>query len=117
MPTPANPELYERAKEIVFKQYPKNSAYRSGQLVKKYKEMGGDYLESKKTEKGLTRWFKEDWEDIGGQDYPVYRPTKRITKDTPLLAKEISKKNLAQQIALKQRYKGRFNLPPYLERS
>ena len=35
-----NPELYEKVKRIVYQQYPKHSAYRSGQLVKRYKEMG-----------------------------------------------------------------------------
>lgn len=107
-----NPELYEKAKKIVFKQYPKNSAYRSGQLVKQYKEMGGTYS-GKKDNTGLTRWFKEDWKDVGGLAYPVYRPTKRINKDTPLTANEISPSKLKQQIQLKQQYKGNKNLPPY----
>jgi len=41
MAIPINKELYEKAKEIVYKQYSKPSAYRSGALVKKYKSMGG----------------------------------------------------------------------------
>ncbi len=38
-----DPDIYARAKDIVYKQYKKASAYRSGALVKKYKEMGGRY--------------------------------------------------------------------------
>jgi hypothetical protein len=106
-----NPELYEKAKEVVYKQYPKHSAYRSGQLVKKYKEMGGTYS-GKKPKGGLTSWFKEDWKSIGG-DYPTYRPTIRVNKDTPLTASEIDPKQAKKQIALKQKIKGDANLPPF----
>lgn len=107
-----NPELYEKAKKIVYKQYPKQSAYRSGQLVKKYKELGGTYSGTKPKD-GLTQWFKEDWKDVGNLDYPVYRPTKRINKNTPLTPNEINPTNLSNQIKLKQKYKGNKNLPPF----
>lgn len=120
-----NPALYEKAKKIVYKQYPKHSAYRSGQLVKLYKEMGGTYS-GKKENTGLTRWFKEEWKDVSGivsgalspkrrrsSKYPVYRPTKRVTKKTPLTVKEISPANLSLQIKLKQQIKGDKNLPPF----
>jgi hypothetical protein len=107
-----NPELYEKAKRIVYQEYPKHSAYRSGQLVKRYKEMGGTYS-GKKENTGLTNWFKENWKDIGGLDYPVYRPTKRVNKKTPLTPEEIDPENLLQQILLKQQYKGDKNLPAF----
>lgn len=107
-----NLALYDKAKEIVYQQYPKHSAYRSGQLVKKYKEMGGTYS-GKKPKSGLTRWFKEEWKDIGNEEYPVYRPTKKVSKDTPLTPDEIKPFNLKKQIALKQEIKGDANLPPF----
>jgi hypothetical protein len=107
-----NPELYEKAKRIVYQEYPQRSAYRSGQLVKRYKEMGGTYS-GKKDNSGLTRWFKENWKDIGGLEYPVYRPTKRVNKNTPLIPDEIDPENLLQQILLKQKYKGDKNLPAF----
>jgi hypothetical protein len=113
MATPQNKVLYDKAKAIVYKQYPKHSAYRSGALVKKYKEMGGTY-EGKTPRDGLTRWFKEEWADIGGKDYPVYRPTKRITAETPLTADEIDPAQARKQIALKQKIRGRYNLPPFI---
>jgi hypothetical protein len=113
MATPLDPELYERAKSIVYKQYPKHSAYRSGKLVQKYKELGGRYS-GKKTSDGLKTWFREKWTDVGNKEYPVYRPTKRVNKDTPLTLDEIDPKNLRDQIALKQVIKGDSNLPPFL---
>lgn len=114
MAVPIDKELYEKAKEIVYKQYLKPSAYRSGALVKKYKELGGRYKDDdKKDIKPLERWFKELWMDVGNKEYPVYRPTKRINKDTPLTIDEIDKKNLKKQIELKQKIKGKKNLPPF----
>jgi hypothetical protein len=105
-------KLYEKVKKEIYKTYKKPSAYRSGAVVKRYKQLGGKYSGDKK--KGsLTRWFREKWKDIGDKNYPVYRPTKRITKKTPLLVSEISSKNLKKQIELKQRIKGLKNLPPF----
>jgi len=115
MPIPANPILYEKAKVEIFKKYPKNSAYRSGALVKLYKSLGGEYIGEKKNT-GLTSWFKEEWQDIGKKEYPVYRPTKRINKQTALTASEIDKKQLKKQIALKQKIKGKSNLPPFIKK-
>jgi len=43
----------------------------------------------------------------------VYRPTKRITKDTPLTASEIDPKQAKKQIKRKQIIKGSKNLPPF----
>jgi len=109
---PTNPALYEKAKAIVNKSYPKHSAYRSGAYVKKYKEMGGEYRDD--GERKLKRWFEEDWEDVGNEDYPTYRPTKRITKDTPLTADEIDPQNLSEQVKEKQKIKGTKNLKPFV---
>jgi uncharacterized membrane-anchored protein YjiN (DUF445 family) len=107
-------ELYEKAKKIVYKQYDKPSAYRSGALVRKYKELGGRYEDDNNKQKPLDRWFKELWMDIGNKDYPVYRPTIKIDKQkTPLTVDEIDKKDLQKQIKLKQKIKGKKNLPPF----
>jgi len=110
-----NKKLYERVKKDIYSKYKKPSAYRSGALVKQYKKLGGKYSGNKK--KGsLTRWFREKWEDVGGKNYPVYRPTKRISKKTPLTVREISPRNLKDQIKLKQRIKGLRNLPGFKKR-
>ena len=112
MPTPKNKELYEFVKKIANETYKKPSAYKSGFIVKKYKELGGEYIDDNK-EKKLKRWFNEKWKDIGNKEYPVYRPTKIINEETPLTIDEIDKKQLQQQIKLKQLIKGKKNLPPF----
>jgi hypothetical protein len=107
-----NPTLYEQVKEEADKRYDKPSAYKSGWIVKTYKERGGTYAGTK-PKTGLSRWYKERWMDVGGKDYPVYRPTIRVSKDTPLTVQEIDPKNLTKQIALKQRIRGLKNLPRF----
>lgn len=110
-----NEKLYQDVKKEIYKKYPKHSAYRSGLLVQEYKRRGGEYKGRKPTKKGdnLVRWFAEEWKDVGGKDYPTYRPTKRITKDTPLLASEIDDKDLQEKIIEKQKIKGTRNLSPF----
>jgi hypothetical protein len=111
--------IYEKAKKEVYAMYKKPSAYRSGMLVKRYKELGGTYS-GEKTKKGLVRWFKEEWKDVNPNktksSYPVFRPTKRITKETPLTASEIKKSNLVAQAKLKQIFKGDKNLKPFMKK-
>jgi hypothetical protein len=111
---PLNKKIYEKAKSIVYPKYKKASAYRSGAVVKLYKEMGGKFKD--RGDKKLSRWFKEEWKDVGDQEYPVFRPTKRITKDTPLTVDEIDPKNLKEQINKKQEIKGEHNLKPFKEK-
>jgi len=103
---PKDKSLYETVKRRVYKRMPKHSAYRSGVLVKEYKEAykkkhgsGSAYSGQKRETKGLSRWFKEDWKNQrGGKGYKkkgdIYRPTKRVTKDTPTTMKELSKKQI-----------------------
>lgn len=108
---PLNKKLYERAKAEVYPRYKKPSAYRSGAVVKRYKDLGGKFKDN--NGRPLARWFAEEWRDVGNQAYPVYRPTKRITKDTPLTPKEIDPENLKLQIREKQEIKGDANLKPF----
>jgi hypothetical protein len=75
--------------------------------------MGGTYSDDNKP-KNLKRWLSEKWSDVGGKDYPVYRPTKRVSSKTPLTANEIQPANLQKQITLKQKIKGKSNLPPFI---
>ena len=112
MPKILDPDIYKQAVEIADKTYKTHSAYKSGFIVKKYKELGGRYGDDGKP-KNLKRWYMERWEDEGNRSYPVYRPTIRQSKETPLTVKEIDPKNLKQQIELKQRIKGTSNLPPF----
>jgi hypothetical protein len=112
MPEVVDKALYEAVKHQSDKIYDKPSAYRSSWIVKTYKSLGGRYKDDGKP-KNLERWHKEEWEDVGGKDYPVYRPTKRINAMTPLTVDEIDKEDLKKQIARKQIIKGESNLKPF----
>jgi hypothetical protein len=112
MPKILNPNIYEIARLRADEKYSKPSAYKSMFIVKTYKELGGMYADDG-TPKNLDRWKKEQWKDIAGLDYPVYRPTKRISKKTPLTISEIEPENLVKQSILKQKIKGSKNLPPF----
>jgi len=106
MAVPKDKKMYAQVKKSIYRKYPKHSAYRSGLIVKKYKEKylkkynSKDAYEGKKSDnKGLSRWFKEKWTNQrGGSGYKkkgdVYRPTKRITKDTPKTFGELSKSSI-----------------------
>ena len=73
-----NPELYKEAFKIAKETYDRPSAYRSMFIVRKYKELGGEYKNGKKgkKEKKITdlpskdkpkrtpRWLEEQWVQI-----------------------------------------------------
>jgi hypothetical protein len=119
MPVPSDCKLYNKIKNQVKKDIPKHSAYRSGIIVKKYKSTfskkyprRSPYKGKHTQKKGLSRWFKEEWKnqrgDVGYKyKSDVYRPTKRITKKTPITFKELSSKRLKNAQSEKYR-KGRI---------
>lgn len=111
MPVPTNPTLYAKVKKEADKTYAVPSAYKSGWIVKTYKSLGGKYKNDKRP-RSLHRWFREKWVDIGHKNYPVYRPTRRISKKTPLTVDEIDPRQATQQIKLKQRILHK-HLPPF----
>ena len=97
---PNDPELYSKIKQRVYRKIPKHSAYRSGHLVQQYKKAfaakHGKKAPYSGGSKKLKRWFKEDWRtQDGSKTYKkksdVFRPTKRISKKTPVLHSELSK--------------------------
>ena len=107
----------------------KTSAYKSGWIVKTYKERGGKYatVRDKKTPKttGLTRWFKEKWIDLTrknkdgtyaecGRDeasisrkgtYPLCRPSIHVNSLSPKTPTELSRKQISNAKIEKQRLK------------
>jgi len=120
MPTPADPELYDKVKKKIMKSYKKNSAFASGAIVKEYKQRGGKYIDDGK-ERNLERWFDENWIDVNpllgitdDSAYPVFRPTIKVNDKTPTLVQEIPTKRLQEQFKLKQKIKGDKNLPDFL---
>ena len=112
MPKILNQKLYDDVKKEADQIYKKSSAYKSGWIVKTYKSRGGEYKDDNKP-KNLKWWYQERWGDIGGKSYPVYRPTVRVNKQTPLIVDEIDPKQAKQQIKLKQKIKGDKNLPKF----
>ena len=124
MPEPRDKKLYQKIKKKVYKEIPKHSAYRSGILVKKYKNAytrkygksknrgkRNPYIGKRTRKKGLRRWFKEKWVNQDGKvgyhsKSDVYRPSKRITRKTPTTHKELSNKEIKR--ARREKYtKGR----------
>jgi len=56
---------------------------------------GGMAVRKTKAGANLRRWFKEEWRTLSGdKDYSKgdrsFRPTKRISKDTPVTASELT---------------------------
>jgi len=114
---PANIQLYESVKRKINARYKKPSAYRSMAYIKEYKRLGGKFLSDNKP-RTLRRWMREKWRDVNPnktrKSYPVFRPTIRISKKTPLTVDEISRTNLVKQSRRKQRIKGARNLRPFV---
>ena len=106
MSKPKKLGLYNKVKRGIYRRIPQHSAYRSGLIVKKYKEefkkKYGDepaYEGSKKKDAPLTRWFQEDWKsDTGQYGYTdkssVYRPTIRVSDKTPKTFDELSEEDI-----------------------
>ena len=116
MPEPKDQKLYQRAKKYIYKKHTKHSAYRSGLLVQKYKKdfkkkygNKNPYIGKKTRKKGLKRWFAEKWVNQRGKvgykyKNDIYRPSKRITKGTPLTHKELSRKEIRRARTRKYKY-------------
>ena len=113
MPTPNDKDLYEKIKKAIYLKYPKHSAYRSGLLVKKYKE---EYLKKHKNDNAysgnrqssnLKRWFDEAWVNQRGKTGyqkkgDVYRPTKKINNKTPTTFSELTKQQIEKAMKEKK---------------
>ena len=96
---PLDKELYERLKKEIWEQYKVPSAYRSAQLVKRYKEAGGTYSGKKDDNQGIKRWMNEAWKNQRGEvgykfKSDVYRPTVRINSKTPKTFQELTTKEI-----------------------
>ena len=118
MPEPVDKDLYEKVKSEMYAKYPQHSAYRSGLLVQEYKRRGGTYEGKETNTKGLNRWFSEVWlnqrGDVGYKyNSDVYRPSKRITKDTPVTFQELTPKEIerARKEKAKTGHVKRFKQP------
>lgn len=106
--TPADPVEYAKAVALVkgrVARWP--SAYASGMVVVEYKRAMAAkglpaYTEDvKRRSTRLLRWFREEWIDVRtgqpcgaapgkGAYYPLCRPSKRVSKATPVTASELT---------------------------
>lgn len=132
MGEPKDKSLYKRVISDANKKLEsKSGIYRSSWIVREYRKRGGEYSGSKNKD-GLKRWYKEKWVDltrpkknsngkiigyekcgrksIKNGNYPVCRPSKRISNKTPKTYKEISKSSLKRAIKDKQRVKSKSNI-------
>ena len=102
-----------KIKKEIYIIYPEHSASRSGLLVTTYKERGGTYKGTKDDNKGLGARFRSEWTNQRGETgykykADVYRPNKRINKDTPTTFKELTKEQIDKARVEKSK-KGRVN--------
>tara|TARA_B110000459_G_C16564735_1_gene473350 strand:- start:368 stop:1285 length:918 start_codon:yes stop_codon:yes gene_type:complete len=117
MSNPTDILLYNKTKKKIYKKYPTHSAYRSGMLVKTYKNTflkkypnKDPYIGYKKNN-SLKRWFNEKWKNQRsgiGYKYKsdVYRPTVRINNKTPNTFNELTN----TQIKKARTFKYKFNI-------
>lgn len=119
---PDNLILYAQVKKEADEKYKVPSAYKSGWLVKTYKERGGTYS-TVAVEKPLSRWFEEKWVDLtrprsdGSYEpcgrkavvgtYPLCRPSVRVTPQTPVTVKELSPAQIERAKKNKEKLKER----------
>ena len=92
---PLDMKLYNEIKDRVWKMYDKPSAYRSGMLVKLYREAGGKYSGDKDKDDGLSRWYRERRVNRRGevgykQPSDIYRPTVKVNSKTPTTFQELT---------------------------
>lgn len=106
MPKPNDKELYDKVKKEITNKY-KPSAYRSGLLVKKYKEeyykkhKNNNAYSGDRQNSNLKRWFSEKWRtDKGEIGYKnkgdIYRPTIRINSKTPTTINELTPQQISR---------------------
>ena len=109
MPQPKDKQLHEKIKNEITNKY-KASAYRSGFIVRKYKEeyykkhKNNNAYSGDRNNSNLKRWFDEKWRNQNkGIGYTkkgdVYRPTIRINSKTPTTFNELTQQQIkrAQQ--------------------
>ena len=127
MSEPVNKALYEKAKRMATEKFTSpTGAYRSMWIVRQYKKMGGTYSNRKSTSK-LERRRKEGWVDLnqpngkGGYErcghkntqnnkYPLCRPSKTISKDTPRKYQDISESSIRKANIEKQKIRENGNI-------
>jgi hypothetical protein len=126
-----NPKLYAIVKAEADKRFlAHTSAYKSGWIVKTYKDRGGKYMPNESgshpnNKTGLRRWFAEEWVNLMAPKpntpcgrshasnkgvYPVCRPKIRVNKSTPITVDELSKQRIKTAERKKQQVKDKGSI-------
>ena len=105
---PLDKELYNKLKDKVWKMYEKPSAYRSGMLVRLYREAGGQFSGQKPKHDGLPLWFDSKWLNQRGEvgykyKSDVHRPTVRVNSKTSTTFQELTPEEIER--ARREKYK------------
>jgi len=120
-----NKRLYLKVKQEIYNSVPKHSAYRSGLIIKTYKDRGGAVKETEN--KNLSRWFQEKWVNLTpyaenivknkyefkcGERHPdqkgpsVCRPSIMVDENkTPVLAQKFTKNQIKKAVKIKSQKK------------
>lgn len=115
--------IYAAAKKIADDTYKVPSAYKSIFLTKKYKELGGRIKPGSKS--GTKQWIREGWKNLTpvargnatvktappcGKKGPkqgklpsICRPTKKVSKNTPVLAGNYTQAQLRKALGIKKK--------------
>jgi hypothetical protein len=131
---PTNQKLYDLVKSLANDKFDTRSGvYRSSWIVNEYKRLGGRFKGSKPRNSGLKRWYKEKWVDLnrpirdskgrvvgyepcgrssvnGRQQYPLCRPSSRVSPKTPQTHQELSKDSIRKAKKQKSKVKGSKNI-------
>lgn len=119
---PANQKLYNSIKQKIKRKMVWPSIYASSALVREYKKAGGQYIGSKHTKGGLSRWYSEKWTDVctmkpcgrhtfSTRKYPKCRPAIRVSKETPITIDEIKQKFGPSFLKTMCTHKQKYGLP------
>ena len=114
MAIPTNKILYDTVKKDIYEKYPKHSLFRSALIVKKYKELGGEYRD-KKQESKIDKWFNQKWVSVNDyyhdnkivpcgssdtqkkfQNYPLCRPLEIVKKLSDTQMKKMIEKGIKE---------------------
>lgn len=124
-------KLYKKVKHQADKKFRSpTGVYKSSWIVREYKRLGGRFSGRKPTSlSGLKRWYREKWIDLNrpirlsknghsrvigyapcgrssselAGKYPICRPSKIITKKTPVTYKELSLRSIKRAKKSKSR--------------
>lgn len=124
MPEPVDLKLYKLVKRLADKKFEsKSGVYKSSWIVREYLKRGGKYHGKRSKKKGLLRWYSEKWVDLNRKNkscgrpsakskgkYPLCRPTKRVTKETPRTVNELSKSSIRKAKREKAKIKSSGNV-------